>query len=422
MYQVLKSAIHISLLIFVFFVGWFSRNFFDPVKTHTPGLVVGVDITEKVINESKNNASVRPAQDEVDATSKSAAENNQKTFNRSLIEPIHRLLFQNRITEASKLIRENATQFAPKDIEVLGSIFTTYALYIGLDNYQSSFELMNIEAKIASMDLHSPSAQFFDVIEQAGIDPLTALANFDELSSYYQEQVKAKQLLQLESWLISRVEGELISQKNWAALEDWYHTLIERSIEPGDLYRRLAALYYDLNRNLESLEVLDELAAYSGWNAEDEKLYQANTVAVSSDSVEAIVLQRSGEHYIATIRIDNRVNAAMLLDTGASISGLDSQFVRSQGFRNSGRKIRLSTAGGRVESDLIRLKSVVFGDNELVNLDVASIGLGSGSQNSRYQGLLGMDVLGKFEFYLDQRQAILYLRSISAEPQLPPEF
>ena len=58
----------------------------------------------------------------------------------------------------------------------------------------------------------------------------------------------------------------------------------------------------------------------------------------------------------------------------------------------------------------------------IANLDVASIGLSGASGHSNYQGLLGMDVLGRYRFYLDQRQAILYLRSGDAEQGLPPEF
>lgn len=431
----MKVWMHFCLLILMFLAGWASRGFFAeqrPVEKQIAGNSLAQPPGELIGKGTDNSPDPRlsglPQADTVtrrqlDTADHSSISGKEHLVNEELIVSFETMLFHGRITEASRLIRQYSGQFSGKDIELLGAVFTSYALQLGLDQYQGSFELMNIEARLSSMDAHTPSSQFFDVVEQASIDPFFALSILDELSSYYQEQISEGQLRQLEAWLIGYADKTLRETKDWTGLESWYQTLISRSVDSENYHRRLAALYFDLGRNLESLEVLDHLANnFSGWSQQDEQLYQANTLAVVSDSVEAIPLRRAGEHYIVNVRMNNRINVPMLLDTGASISGLDRQFVRSQGFHPSGQTVRLSTAGGRVEADLVRLASVAFGDNQLVNLDVASIDLNTSASGSGYQGLLGMDVLGRFKFYLDQRQAILYLRPDSETGGLPPEF
>jgi len=423
-----KAGIQLSLLILMFGIGWVSRGLMGSTNVAVQEGIQQTQISNETVAASSAQSSGETYGEQTANTLtvprisiSSETKEIGHVLNENLLRQAEQLLFQNRITQFSKYVRQYSEQFSPRDVDALGALFATYVLQYGLDEYGSSFELMNIETRLSSLDPHAPSSQFFDVLEQTGIDPQSALATFDELSSYYQEQVSDSQLKQLEDWLIAHVENSLRAKQDWSGLEQWYQTLISRSGNPERLYRRLAALYFNTNRHVESLDSLDKLASYSNWNKQDEQLYQANTVAVASDSVEAIALQKIGEHFIVNVRINNRVEAPMLLDTGASISGLDRQFISSQGFNVSGRKIRLSTAGGRVDADLIRLDSVTFGDNQLVNLDVASIGLNV-SGHSAYQGLLGMDILGRYKFYLDQRQAILYLRSNSNTDELPLEF
>lgn len=418
----MKAGVQLGFFMLAFWAGWLAKGYFQEGAIESSVLPEGWDIGVHLNTRSTE----QPVADTPVLSEHTAEvaviENKAPSLSDNLITSFEELLFQHRIQAFSQYLRENLTLFSAADIHALGAIFVSYALSIGLDQYQSSFELMNIEARIASLDTYAPSTQFFDVIEQANVAPLTALKLFDELASYYQEQVTDVQLQRLEHWLAQYVEAALIGRQDWLSLEAWYRALIDRSTDPEGLYRQLASLHYQLGRNIESLEMLDKIAAVSEWNAKDEALYEANSLAVANESVEAVPLEKVGEHYMVTVRLNSRVNAAMLLDTGASISGLDQQFIQANGFEINGRKIRLATAGGAVESDLVRLHKVEFGQNQINNLDVASLGLGAGTSASKYQGLLGMDVLGRFEFYLDQRKAMLYLRPLDSGSELPPEF
>lgn len=401
----MKTMSLFLLFALVFFSGWWSRGFF-PVE-------FAVSPTEHGDFERTESGEHRRAQPLAEGLLAGGdlllRDDLVAVSDQRLVALFLTQLSEHRIAEAAELISARSVDLSADDIHLLGAIVTSYVTKNGVDSYMGFPLLQALEARIASLDIHAPSAQFFGVVRQADLEPLLALANFDALSSYYQEQVSTDQLEYLGGWLLARVERNRQQQQDWSGLEAWYQALIARSSAPAELYQKLALFYFQRSRFIDSLAALDTVASYQGLSEEDQSLHKANTDAMRQSSVAAISLQRQGEHYIAQIDINGRSPAAMLIDTGASISGLDSDYVRSQGLQASGRKISLNTASGRMETDLIRLSSIDIGSTRLFDLDVAALDLGGS-----YQGLLGMDVLTQFEFYLDQSEAILYLRSANS--------
>jgi len=336
----------------------------------------------------------------------------QRADSQSQINDIVRYIQQRQFQAAYALLinlRQSDAEISAIEIEQISSNFYDQVIQIGLDNFITSDLLLSLSEEVVELSVYSPHAQFFQIVMMTDENHELALSDLDALSSYFQEQITERQLQLLENWILERVEHDLFARQDWASLNQWYALLISRAPDPSDIYRKQATLQYQQGRFIESLESLELAGRSSVWSVEDEQLYNSNRAGIEQQNVSFIQLQRHGEHYVASLKLNNRIEVKLLMDTGASLSALDYRFVQSTGINNSGSRIRLSTASGQVEADLLDIHSVQFGEYRLSNLEFASIDLGR--NQGLYHGLLGMDILGEFEFYLDQREAILYLSS-----------
>lgn len=120
----------------------------------------------------------------------------------------------------------------------------------------------------------------------------------------------------------------------------------------------------------------------------------------------SIPLVRFGNQYLVNINVEGQ-SAALLLDTGASISGLSQSFVNRYSFLVKDTKpITLNTASGVENSFLFRvdhlgIESLSFNDHILAILPMSS--------DTKFDGLLGVDILGRFDFVIDQDALMLRL-------------
>jgi len=122
-----------------------------------------------------------------------------------------------------------------------------------------------------------------------------------------------------------------------------------------------------------------------------------------------IPLKRLGNSFILDLEV-NSSGHAMLLDTGASITSLSSQLIRSLGLKPSGKTIWLNTANGRLNARLFRANKVELGPFQARNVLLAEIEFGRGSS---IQGLVGTDLLNLFgnqHGYIidDQKNALIF--------------
>lgn len=121
----------------------------------------------------------------------------------------------------------------------------------------------------------------------------------------------------------------------------------------------------------------------------------------------SIALVRIGNQFLVPISVEGR-KARLLLDTGASISGLTSSFInRNYSIVKAQKPIQLNTASGTVDSylfvvDSLQLAGLTFNKHMLARLPM--------DNQDAFDGLLGVDVLGRFDFVIDQEKAVLRLR------------
>lgn len=125
-----------------------------------------------------------------------------------------------------------------------------------------------------------------------------------------------------------------------------------------------------------------------------------------------IPLTQEGQHYIVRGLINQDHPVALMLDTGASISLLSQETFEQLGLETQAsfiETIRLNTAGGVVNSSLYQVSSFEISGYILKDMHFAV----SPYFSSAHDGLLGMNYLGRFKFYIDQADNSLKLEQKS---------
>ncbi len=128
----------------------------------------------------------------------------------------------------------------------------------------------------------------------------------------------------------------------------------------------------------------------------------------AATEVVGIPLHRSGNHFIVDARPDDGVSIRLLIDTGASLTIFTPDVLGQRGihYQDTGRRGVFNTANGAVEAPIYTLGSLAVGGWYVRNLDIGVLDLGGGSG---VDGLLGMNFLNHFQFFIDQNDALLRL-------------
>ena len=124
--------------------------------------------------------------------------------------------------------------------------------------------------------------------------------------------------------------------------------------------------------------------------------------ATRSPTTYEIPVQRAGTSLMVTVRLNGRVNAPFLVDTGASDVLLPQKVVDELGLQPSGRTKVYSTANGVVTLDVVSLDSVALGGATAHGV-VASV------SHSMNIGLLGLSFFNHFQYAVDPVQGVIRL-------------
>lgn len=124
--------------------------------------------------------------------------------------------------------------------------------------------------------------------------------------------------------------------------------------------------------------------------------------------VTSIPLTGSGGHYIVNSVAGDQYAVNLLIDTGSTFTTLPSRVLKELRRNNKATRIahaELNTANGSRMTPIYRLKEFQVGDYMFEDLDVAELELNTPGA----EGLLGMNVLEKFHFFIDQNLHTLTL-------------
>jgi len=144
------------------------------------------------------------------------------------------------------------------------------------------------------------------------------------------------------------------------------------------------------------------------------KLQQAATVTQDADSlalateVAGIPLTRSGQHFLVAAGPGNAGSLQLLIDTGASMTMITPGALQRQGvrYRDTGQSQVFNTANGPVRAPIYVLETLSVGDWSVQQLEIGVLDLGG---QTGIDGLLGMNFLKHFRFFIDQNDSMLRL-------------
>jgi clan AA aspartic protease (TIGR02281 family) len=140
---------------------------------------------------------------------------------------------------------------------------------------------------------------------------------------------------------------------------------------------------------------------------------QPPETSAAATEVAGIPLVRTGSHFLVDARLGSQ-QARLLIDTGASLTMLTPDTLNryGSGAHATGRTGLFNTANGRVNAPIYRLDTLSVGDWQISDLDVGVLEPG----DPGIDGLLGMNFLRHFQFFIDQNEALLRL-SVAEQSQ-----
>ena len=186
-------------------------------------------------------------------------------------------------------------------------------------------------------------------------------------------------------------------------------------IEPDYAFYRyaLALMYLSLGDTDNAIRELEVLQLDQEFGQKSSVLL-ADLKPVMPEEPEAhtlgmISLRAVGQHLVAPVKVGDKGHARLLIDTGASLTTMPSQLLQELKRKKQAARVgyvELRTAGGPRFSPLYSIKSFQIGEYLLKNLEVAELDMAVGE---KADGLLGMNVLSRFRFQIDQERPALIL-------------
>ncbi len=211
---------------------------------------------------------------------------------------------------------------------------------------------------------------------------------------------------QIKNYLIMLNEKPALFGNDSAWLIAQLDTLQTFSLNDGELHLMLASLYLGVDDTYQAqyhalMAANDPVAQKRA----EEILAKLNGKTVTDEL--AIPLVRFGNQHLINVSIEGHP-ARLLLDTGASLSGVSKSYAaKYPSIVKAAKPFRLNTASGAEDSyfftvDNLSVGSLVFTQHILALFPMNS--------SEEFDGLLGVDILGRFDFVIDQDALVLRLR------------
>lgn len=210
--------------------------------------------------------------------------------------------------------------------------------------------------------------------------------------------------------VIKKIDTLLTEEGKTFELIDLYREFITIDENSADLTYRLAELHIKVNQVKIATSLLTTITTDLAVGEPAKKLLADITRDTTSNTHTAIPLLRFGEHYVVEAYINNQQPINLMIDTGATFSTLtQTHFDNLQQltyfiFIDT---VLINTASGPVKATRYQVPVFSIEDYVLSNIDFVVMPYESGKN---IDGLLGMNVLSKFDFTIDQQQALLYLK------------
>ena len=122
-----------------------------------------------------------------------------------------------------------------------------------------------------------------------------------------------------------------------------------------------------------------------------------------------IPLSRVGDHFLVDAWLNNSTQVRLLIDTGASMTILSPGMLERNNiaYRDTGKTRLFNTANGQVSAPIYEIGSLSLGEWQVSPIKIAAMPI---DHTTAFHGLLGMNYLKHFQFFIDQNEARLRLQ------------
>jgi clan AA aspartic protease (TIGR02281 family) len=216
------------------------------------------------------------------------------------------------------------------------------------------------------------------------------------------------ELLRLIYEIVEIAEDKLVERQQLYAVIGLYRLLLNLHADHTPYY---LSLTYWLIESGDFYSAEQSLAGAMNDARYQEEVEQFSALIEKGDSEDSVItvpITKIGEHFVVSVIINNTYTMQLMIDTGATMSVLKTSFVEesmSDIFFNA-ESLTMNTANGVVDGKKLTIESFVLGPLDIKDVEVGVVPL----PNFKYDGLLGMNILNRFEFFIDQEQQLLILK------------
>ena len=141
----------------------------------------------------------------------------------------------------------------------------------------------------------------------------------------------------------------------------------------------------------------------------EEKIDNLDTGATTANLGRPVPITQFGDQYVVEAKLSSNP-VALLIDTGASVTAVSKQYFDNLSNRYKTEylgRFSIGTAAGSIMASMYQFQELTINHVTVQNLAVVILHMQS---IANADGLLGMNFLREFDFKIDQRQSVMFIK------------
>jgi clan AA aspartic protease (TIGR02281 family) len=301
-------------------------------------------------------------------------------------------------TDRSELLNRANQMYVGKNMLDLSLLLQNYLKQHPQD---MDFLLLEAKMKVETTLLSDAIAHYYDLLR----NPMTAAQQSEiELQIKTLSHNSIEQLTRIYSWDVLAMFIEPLLQ----LAPDNRLYILSLAKAYAELYQEalmenvLASLDFD---DPDAQKIRQIIVAQQRPDTIGESPEQNNEV----DLGRAINLKKYADQYVIQGSLSGNP-VSLLIDTGASVTAISKQYFDRLSNRykvNYLGRFSIGTAAGSIMASMYQFRELTFGHVTVENLPVVILPMG---KFEYADGLLGMNFLREFDFKIDQRQSVIFIK------------
>ncbi len=323
----------------------------------------------------------------------------------SLPEQLQKLLRQGEDALALKLHRERCRQ-KPRNAALCRQVFREIMGQLIEENPERLEQLL---PEYLAIEVEDPPAVFYQaILYSMRFRYQDALNRLIELQSYPQGEVPAETIEAAFDDIVRQQLQNLRARDDPRAQIEFLQFLTRIESDNPVHFYRLANVQRLLLQHYDALNSLTRIIYDPVWGERAQAMMEEIEQKLQESNQVRVPLVRRQEHFLVRADIGGYGTISLLIDTGASLTVLKQSVSRKLGLPEQGapQSILMHTPNGDVVASVLQVDYLRIADLPVRDFRFAVLNM---ENLPEADGLLGMNYLGRFDFYINQDEAVLYL-------------